>query len=190
MINEFIGVRDMLEFNGDDDLFVGDEILKEYGDCCDCGLCCKYFQPLPFFKEEIKEIADFLGINEDIFYKKYVNAKYKDKDNQEISLKTPCPFLENNNCLIYEHRGFVCRTFPLCINLTTNEAVLSGIYFCPQATQFYEGLLDFLKKNHPTEYKKLILMEKQLQIQEGGLKIQGKSTIFSAYLDWLHIQDY
>ncbi len=29
----------MLEFNGDDDLFVGDEILKEFGDCCDCGCC-------------------------------------------------------------------------------------------------------------------------------------------------------
>ena len=149
MINEFIGVRDMLEFNYDDDLFVGDEILKEFGDCCDCGLCCKFFQPLPFYKNEIKEIADFLGITEDIFYKKYVNAKYKDMDNQEISLKTPCPFLENNNCLIYKNRGFVCRTFPLCINLTTNEAVLSGVYFCPQATQFYEGLLEFNKKNNP-----------------------------------------
>ncbi len=76
----------MLEVNHNDELFVGDEILKEYGDCSDCGLCCKYFQTLPFYRGEIKEIADFLGITEDIFYKKYINADYKDIDNQEISL--------------------------------------------------------------------------------------------------------
>jgi Fe-S-cluster containining protein len=174
----------MLDCDKDDKLFVGDAILSEFFQCKGCGICCNTFEPLPLYLDEIKQIVHYLGITKDEFRNLYTcKTMINDK---EISLKTPCPFVEENSCLIYPNRGFVCRTFPFCINLSKNVAVLSGIYFCPQATQFYEGLLDFLKKYQPDTYIELIEKEQTLPVGEMGYTLQSHADIFSGYLDWLY----
>lgn len=174
----------MIECAKDDELFVGDDILKEFWDCRDCGLCCKFFQCLPIYKEEIEEMADFIGIDSEVFKKSYTIKIESNTD--EVSFKIPCQFLSDNTCEIYPVRGFICRTYPLCINLTTNIAVLSGIYFCPQATQFYESLLVFLKEFDIDTYENLLLKEKEFTIKEEGFEIQGSAQVFSQYLDSLY----
>lgn len=176
----------MLEFSEADELFVGDEILKEFGSCTDCGLCCSYFSILPIYEVELNELATLLHLTTEEFEQKHIK-KIKDSNEHNIySLNTPCSFLEGNNCRIYEHRFLVCRTFPLFMNLSTNQAILSGIYLCPQATQFYEGLLDFYQMYHHHLYEQFLKKEKQVSIGEDGMKIQGEASLFIPYLDALH----
>lgn len=176
----------MLEFTETDELFVGDEILKEFWSCLDCGLCCSFFSILLIYDAEIEEIASFLGITPEAFEKRYTKRIDDSKEDTNYSLKTPCSFLDGNKCRIYKHRFLICRTFPLFINLTTNKAILSGIYLCPQATQFYEGLLDFYQQQHQQLYDQLLEKEKQVSIGERGMKIQGEASLFIPYLDFLY----
>jgi Fe-S-cluster containining protein len=178
----------MFKFDDADELFVGDEILKEFSDCSDCGLCCKFFSHLPLYETEISELSKILKISPEEFRQVYSKRIENTEESVRYSLKTPCPFLEKNTCQIYNHRFLICRTFPLCINLTKNKAILSGIYVCPQATQFYEGLLEFLQNHQKKIYKQLIEKEKLVTLDERGMKIMGKATIFASYLDWLHLK--
>jgi len=176
----------MLEFNETDELFVGDEILNECWSCLDCGLCCSFFPILPIYDSEIKDAATLLGCTIQDFENKYTKKIEDSNKDTFYSLKTPCSFLEGNTCRMYEHRFLICRTFPLFINLTTNQAVLSGIYLCPQATQFYEGLLDFYQQQHQLLYEQLLEKEKQIRMDEEGMKIQGEASLFIPYLDFLY----
>jgi len=171
----------MLTINQDDDLFIGDSILQEFGKCTDCGLCCRFFDSLPIYPDEIENISAKLSISKEQFKQGYTK---QDKEG-EISLKTPCPFQSENHCQIYPHRFFTCRTFPLCINLTQNQGIISGIYLCPQATQFYEGMLAYYHKHHPKTYQHLVHLEEKTTIDEKGMKITGPASLFSPYLDWL-----
>jgi Fe-S-cluster containining protein len=176
----------MLEFSETDELFVGDKILHEFGSCSDCGLCCRFFSILPVYEEEINQISYTLGITYERFKQRYIK-KIKNSNGQIInSLKTPCCFLDGNNCGIYKHRFLVCRTFPFFMNLTTNKGILSGIYLCPQATQFYEGLLDFYQNYHLRLYEELLKKEKEFSLNKEGMTIQGEASLFIPYLDFLH----
>lgn len=176
----------MLEFDEKDELFVGDTILSEFGSCTECGICCKFFSQLPIYTIEIEEKAKVLGINSKEFQKKYTKTIKNSNKKTILSLKTPCPFLNQKICRIYANRFLVCRTFPLFINLTRNTAVLSGIYVCPQATQFYEGLLSFYKTNENNFYEQLIEKEKHIIVDKNGMELTGKAALFTPYLDWLH----
>jgi Fe-S-cluster containining protein len=171
----------MLAIEQDDELFVGDTILKEYGDCMDCGLCCRFFNSISIYPEEIIRASTILSMDEEQF-KQYYTKKGK---HDEISLKTPCPFLHQNKCQIYPHRFFTCKTYPFCINLSKNKGILSGIYLCPKSTQFYEGMLQYYSKYDLEAYQKIILLEEKTNIDEKGMKIIGASSLFSPYLDWL-----
>jgi len=171
----------MLDIDQNDELFVGDNILKDFGNCTDCGICCTYFDTLSLYPEEITSIASRLQIKETDFITRYT----KTDNDQEISLQSPCPFLKKGTCMIYPYRFFICKTFPLCINLSKNQGILSGIYVCPQATQFYEGLLHYHANHHKKLYQKILTMEKKTKIDEKGMKIQGPIKLFSPYLDWL-----
>ena len=178
----------MLSFNETDELFVGDEILKEFSSCTDCGLCCKFFSPLPLFEPEIQPLISFLKISQKEFLKKYISNISQSENSKVYSLHTPCPFLYQNSCRIYDHRFLVCRTFPFLINLTRDEAILTGIYFCPQSTQFYEGMLEYYRKNHKSLFHKLIEKEKQITIEKNGMEITGPVSLFSPYLDWMSFE--
>lgn len=173
----------MLIFDETDDLFVGDEILREFGLCTDCGLCCKVFSDLKIYPMEIKNISSILKINIEEFKNIYTGKQIDGNDDVNYFLKSLCPFLNQNKCQIYDHRFLVCRTFPLFINLTRKEAVLSGIYLCPQATQFYEGLLDFYQQHHTKLYHILTEKEQHVSLGEHGMKIIGEASLFEPYLD-------
>ena len=137
----------MLEFTKNDTLFTGDQILKELWDCLECGLCCKFFSEIPIFKTEMKELAEYVSIDEKRFIKYHLEYNKNSQTQKELMLKTPCHFQENNRCIVHKKKPLVCRMFPLCINITTGKGILSGIYLCPQATQFYEGLIDYYNKS-------------------------------------------
>jgi uncharacterized protein len=70
--------------------------------CLRCGQCCRVL---------IIEIEQ-ADIDREKSLKKYATPF---GDNGTYMLQTPCPFLQNNMCSIYETRPDVCRDFkPMC----------------------------------------------------------------------------
>ena len=78
-------------------------------DCIQCANCCKTVSPL-FLKDDIRRIAEHLGMTEADFNANYLRA---DEDG-DLCLKTPpCPFLtEDGRCTIYQVRPKDCAEYP------------------------------------------------------------------------------
>lgn len=84
------------------------EAFKEV-DCLDCANCCKTTGPL-FTKADIDRLAKLFSMKSSTFMNTYLQL---DEDGDHILQETPCPFLlENNKCLVYDHRPKACREFP------------------------------------------------------------------------------
>ena len=66
-----------------------------------CGHCCHVHVPIADF--EAAYIAHHVGI------KALPLKQSKHHDRMEYSGETPCPFLKNEECSIYEHRPLTCR---------------------------------------------------------------------------------
>ena len=85
-------------------------------------------------------------INLDYKTKKIVQQNIKElllqKTNQnKQKFQHKCPFLINNECCVYEHRGIICRTFGICYYDEKNgyvrlpECVHEGLNY----SQFYDN---------------------------------------------------
>lgn len=66
-----------------------------------CGHCC--YVPVPITEFEARYIADNLNI------KPVEVSQSKRHSLKEFSGNTPCPFLKNGECSIYEFRPLTCR---------------------------------------------------------------------------------
>ncbi len=111
-------------------------------DCKKCANCCKELIPALIQEEKVK-IAEYLGMS---------NKKFKDN---YIERKTPvgyvlkgseCPFLDNNECSIYECRPEVCSSYPHLHKENINNRLLSimdNSHICPIV---YNVLEDLKKK--------------------------------------------
>jgi len=175
----------MLEFDVEDELFVGDKILKFFGNCLDCGLCCKIFHYVEVTDDEIQNIAQCLKMSKKDFLKIYTKKNQQKNASTKKSLKTPCKFQKSTRCTIHKKKPFDCKTYPLIINITKCQALLTGIYLCPQATNFYQGFLDFCKNNLPDIFNRLITLEKGTSWTTLGLELTLPSEPVSTYIDWL-----
>jgi len=86
--------------------------------CSKCdGRCCRGESGYIFVNsEEIKKIAEFLGLDIETFKKDYLNkVKYRYSIKElKIDGEYECLFFDNktNSCEIYEVRPKQCRTFP------------------------------------------------------------------------------
>ncbi len=78
-------------------------------DCLKCANCCKTTSPI-FRDVDIRRISNYVRMSEKDFIKKYLKI---DEDNDYVLQQSPCHFLMNDNtCLIYEHRPLACREYP------------------------------------------------------------------------------
>jgi Fe-S-cluster containining protein len=76
--------------------------LKERSVCkTGCSHCCHV--DVEIIYAEAAYIQEMTGIKHNEIYKKQKNDFHK--------TKTPCPFLKDNNCSIYEFRPIACRAF-------------------------------------------------------------------------------
>ncbi len=78
-------------------------------DCTRCANCCKTVSPL-FLPEDIRRIAEHLGMTESDFKATYLQA---DEDGDLCLKSLPCSFLaEDGRCTIYEVRPKDCVEYP------------------------------------------------------------------------------
>jgi len=81
--------------------------VTERTDCTACANCCKTVRP-GFNEEEI----DRLAIERQQFIETYLQRTDPDDDNRWQTRSTPCPFLKDNRCSVYEDRPGDCRGYP------------------------------------------------------------------------------
>lgn len=141
--------RSFLKFR--DDLRIDNIVHRLYRDisqdidCTQCGNCCRELKPL-VTKKEVKLIAAFLNVHEKYFIEQYTEV---DHDEKKLRLReSPCSFLKENKCSIYECRPSDCRSFP---HLHKKEfttrliTVLQNYSICPIVFSLYEQLKIDLK---------------------------------------------
>ena len=82
-------------------------ILSEV-DCTACGNCCCIYE-IELLDSDINRLSEHLNISNDELINKYAMAGNETKLAFNAS---PCPFLVEKKCIVYEARPQVCREFP------------------------------------------------------------------------------
>jgi len=123
---------------------LGSEISSKI-DCRKCANCCAVSTPcLSTF--DLNRLSEGIGIAVDSLEEKYIEL---DQHGDKIFKTSPCPFLKNKSCSVYDHRPSDCRSYPHFHqkDFSTrmwNYLEMYGI--CPIVFNFFEQLkkeLDF-----------------------------------------------
>lgn len=81
--------------------------------CRQCGACCRWSGSVLLENEDIRPLAEFVGVSEQEFMDKYTEIA---PNRRGLRLIDPpdmtCIFLEGNRCVAYEVRPQQCRDFP------------------------------------------------------------------------------
>lgn len=109
-------------------------------DCSTCGNCCK--EILPVLKEnDIANMSGVLKMNSADFIKKYL---VKDDDREGYTFNaTPCPFLVNDRCSVFDCRPDDCRSYPHLHKSEFSSRTIGVIHncsVCPIVYNVFENL--------------------------------------------------
>jgi len=127
-------------------------LIKDFGDCSICGLCCKY-EDVPLINNDIKKISSRLKIDFDEFINKYTGIS-KNNPVSKIIMNQPCMFLENNRCKIYKDSPLTCKYFPIYIIPGIPPYLeIRGIEWCSLSIHFFNALVEFNEMNCPDFFK-------------------------------------
>jgi Fe-S-cluster containining protein len=122
---------------------IANDIWADF-DCATCARCCKVLRPA-FSYEEQQRVAQRLGLSIGDFRDKYLILNHYDERSLWKTRKTPCPFLENNKCSVYEDRPAECHNYPYLYESGFRSrlwAMIDRAFTCPVVF----GVLEILKK--------------------------------------------
>jgi Fe-S-cluster containining protein len=111
-------------------------------DCTACANCCKTVRPT-FADEEVDRLALRLGIERGEFIKAYLEPTESREDHPWQTRTTPCPFLKDNRCSVYEDRPADCRKYPYLHEpdfVFRTMAVIERTFTCPIVYEVLEEL--------------------------------------------------
>jgi uncharacterized protein len=111
-------------------------------DCTACANCCKTLHPA-FSDQDQRIIAEKLGLSVEQFRQNYLELTTDDGESVWQIRRSPCPFLENNKCTIYEDRPKNCREYPYLYDPEFSSRTLEMIertYTCPIVFEVIEEL--------------------------------------------------
>ena len=80
-------------------------------DCTTCANCCREVRPT-FSEEETGRLALRLKMSPQQFIESYLESTVPGDTNPWQTRTTPCPFLKDNRCSVYEDRPADCRGYP------------------------------------------------------------------------------
>lgn len=137
-------VKGQLE-TGDRDLdlevrAIADRVASQI-DCTSCANCCKTLQPV-VDADDIDRLAARFRISAQKFEEQYV---MREEFGEMCLHTTPCPFLKNDRCSVYEDRPKACRDYPYLNSEGFRQRLISMIEnyaVCP----IVFNTLDELKK--------------------------------------------
>jgi uncharacterized protein len=80
-------------------------------DCTKCANCCREVHPT-FSEDEVDRLARRLAMSREQFIETYLKRSEPGDNNPWTTRTTPCPFLKNNLCSVYEDRPADCSGYP------------------------------------------------------------------------------
>jgi uncharacterized protein len=80
-------------------------------DCTSCANCCREVKPT-FSEEEVGRVARRIGMERQQFIDTYLERPEVNSENTWQTRTTPCPFLKENLCSVYEDRPADCNGYP------------------------------------------------------------------------------
>jgi uncharacterized protein len=119
-------------------------------DCTSCANCCRQIKP-SFSEEEVDRLARRLGIDRQQFIERYLEPTEVDSENPWQTRATPCPFLKDNRCSVYEDRPADCSGYPYLYKpgfVLRTIAMIERTSTCPIVYEVIEDLkkpLGFLR---------------------------------------------
>ncbi|MDH4202385.1 MAG: YkgJ family cysteine cluster protein [Phycisphaerae bacterium] len=90
------------------------KIADEVGsaiDCTRCGRCCQKLKPM-CSEQDQQRLAAGLSITAEQLREQYLEYDESDDEPGWRMKKSPCPFLRDKKCMVYEHRPDNCRGYP------------------------------------------------------------------------------
>ncbi len=114
-------------------------------DCLDCGNCCRVILP-NLSPADITGLAAGLRLSKAELTRRYLTTR-EDQENTYTFNATPCPFLDGNQCTVYECRPQSCRSYPhLHKSGFTHRLiqVVENYAICPIVFNVYEELKKML----------------------------------------------
>ena len=104
---------------------------------------------------------------------------------EQLKIRSACPFLESNSCMIYEARPMACRIY-----LSASESSCRKEHDYPSDTRSFPGLFDFPLKAGRMMNEGFVAWLKQAGLQVSELPIeQGYSSMVSmgqSMKEWLN----
>lgn len=128
-------------------------------DCTTCANCCRQMKPT-FSEKEVDRVAHRLGIERQGLIDTYLERSEADTGNPWQTRATPCPFLKDNRCSIYEDRPGDCSGYPYLYNpnfVFRTLGMIERTFTCPIVYEVMEELkksLGFSRAGSPPSIKK------------------------------------
>ena len=113
-------------------------------DCTTCGNCCALLQP-QILPKDLKALTLATNKTKADFKKEYIIL---DEDSDMRFKSSPCPFLENKKCTVYDQRPTDCKSYPHLqkMDFTTRLlGVIDNYSICPIVFNVFEDLKKDLK---------------------------------------------
>lgn len=110
-------------------------------DCMACANCCREVRPT-FNEEEVSRLAARLGMAQEEFAGTYLE-RIEEGDNPWQTRVTPCPFLKDSLCSVYEYRPSDCKGYPYLYEpefSSRSIAMISRTFTCPIVFDVIEAL--------------------------------------------------
>ena len=121
-------------------------------DCTTCANCCREVKP-GFSDEEVDRVARRLGMERQQFIDTYLEpSSQEDIGKLWRTRVTPCPFLKDNLCSVYEDRPAECSGYPYLYQpdfVFRTLGMIGRTFSCPIVYEVMEELkksLGFSKK--------------------------------------------
>ncbi len=132
-------------------------------DCTTCANCCREVRPT-FSEGEVDRVALCVGMARAQFIETYLEETYlkpgeAHNGNPWQTRSTPCPFLKDNLCSVYEDRPNDCSGYPYLYEpefVFRTLAMIERTLTCPIVYRVMEELkksLGFLRSSSPPSSK-------------------------------------
>ena len=111
-------------------------------DCTKCANCCREVKP-GFSEEEVDRLARRLEMPQQRFIETYLERSEPGCKTPWTTRTTPCPFLKDNLCSVYEDRPADCSGYPYLYEPDFTARTLGMIgrtFTCPIVYEVLEEL--------------------------------------------------
>jgi uncharacterized protein len=113
-------------------------------DCTSCANCCRQVKP-SFSEDEVNRLARRLGMKRGQFIERYLERTEAGSENPWRTRTTPCPFLKDKRCSVYEDRPADCSGYPYLYEPDFVFRTMAMIERTPTCPIVYEVMEDLKK---------------------------------------------